>query len=590
MEKYDKTTYIGYLKKQNGGIKIIPGNKDDKIVSNRDKVLSHLTSVLSGGVKLKEKNVVKYFKALEGKYIRDKMENINNPSGGSKELYKDAHKLIKLSIKKDLPLETTLNIFKGSGPELYKKLESKIGGDKIIRKESYRSGGSFNSRESSFNSRNSRGGFENNYRFSEGGRRYSKGGRRYSEGGGRYSEGGRRYSEGGGRYSEGGRRYSEGGYPDRGGAVSGLCMNALKESLDGDIPDATDISLFFKSGYLDGKCKLDDANLRNLILKEYNIDTKTLLGGYEDNYRYSEGGRRYSEGGRRYSEGGNRDDRYNSIGGEKLTSSMFKDINTNVPGFSYHDYFVDKDNKDKRNAIIEEYEKSTGVPSINDAIVYIGAIEGLYNRNVLCDLGNRDDCNKKKAKAIQMGRRLYKELSKTYPNNNIDMIFNDEGYNIFDYIKKHSFGGYESEGGYPDRGGAVSGLCMNDLEKFLSLDDTVTPDAIDFSTFFKTHSEKYQCRIDDVNLRKLILEKYNFDTKTLPLKKGGYEDNYRYSEGGGRYSEGGRRYSEGGRRYSDYNMRGGALKLLRDDLNLNHRNLFDIELNKLRQEIALIRG
>jgi len=37
-------------------------------------------------------------------------------------------------------------------------------------------------------------------------------------------------------------------------------------------------------------------------------------------------------------------------------------------------------------------------------------------------------------------------------------------------------------------------------------------------------------------------------------------------------------------------MRGGALELLRYDLNLNHRNLFDSELNKLREELALIRG
>ena len=255
MEQYDKSTYIGYLKKQNGGIKVIPGHKDDKIISNRDRILSHLTSVLSGGVKLKEKNIVKYFKALEGKYIRDKINNPNNSSGGSNDLYKDAHKLIKLSLKKELPLETTLNIFKGSGPELYKKLESKISDNKILRKDSYRSGGSFNSRESSFNSIGSN---KNNY-----------------------------------RYSEGGRRYSEGGYPEKGGAYSNECMNDLDGFLEDMDNIPSGIRMYFKSSNL-GHCKPDDAEFRKKILSKYNFDTKTMNGGNE-NYRYSEGGRRYSD-------------------------------------------------------------------------------------------------------------------------------------------------------------------------------------------------------------------------------------------------------------------------------------------------------
>jgi len=231
-----------------------------------------------------------------------------------------------------------------------------------------------------------------------------------------------------------------------------------------------------------------------------------------------------------------------------------------------------------------------------------------------------------------MGRRLYKELTKTYPNNNIDYIFNDEGSNILDYINKHSFGGYESESGrrytegggeyseggrryseggrryseggrryseggrryseggrrysegghrysegggrysegggrysegghrysegghrYSESGGAVSGLCMESLDGWLDdFDDKSTGIGI----FFKKNVDG-RCKLDDANLHKKILEKYNFDTKTI--KTGGY------------------------------NMDGGALDLFREDLNQNHRNLFDIELNKFREEISLIR-
>jgi hypothetical protein len=429
-KRYNKDTYIGYLKHQNGGIKIIPGDKDNKIIERRDKILTHLNAVFSGGHKLKEKNLVKYFKALEGKYVRGKMTP-DNTSGGSKETLKDAHKLIKYSLKKDFPLDTILNIFRGSSPKLYSKLESKVETNNYeSRRSSYRSNGGYSeSRES--------------YR----------------------SEGGRRYSEGGGRYS----------------------------------------------------------------------------------------------------------------GGEKLTLSLFRDIPTMTTGFSYHEYFLDKDNKDKRNAIIKEYEESNSVPSISDAIIYIGAIEALYNRNVLCDLGNTSDCNNKKGKALQMGRRLYKELKKTYPNNNIDGIFKDEGYNIFDYINKHKFGGYSesresyrSEGGYNSEnekrrsfyrsegdygsesrrssyrsiggysesrrsaeGDKVTDKCINDLDEYINYSNSTLEMNQPVSALIKEFVifNKGQCHASNPEFRKKIKEKYNFDLDSL--SHGGINKLVNYSMEGG---------------------------------------------------------
>ena len=46
-EKYNKDTYIGYLKMKNGGMKIIPGENDNNIVARRDKILKHLELGLS---------------------------------------------------------------------------------------------------------------------------------------------------------------------------------------------------------------------------------------------------------------------------------------------------------------------------------------------------------------------------------------------------------------------------------------------------------------------------------------------------------------------------------------------------------------
>jgi hypothetical protein len=144
-EKYNKDTYIGYLKMKKGGMKIISGDKDEKIISVRNKILGHLDKVLSGGKRLKEKNIKKYFKALGGKYVRNDMcisGDNSNCKGGKNVSIEGAHKLLKLISKKNLPIESALDIFKGSAPQLYEKLENKIkGGHKGIKYDNDSSGG-----------------------------------------------------------------------------------------------------------------------------------------------------------------------------------------------------------------------------------------------------------------------------------------------------------------------------------------------------------------------------------------------------------------------------------------------------------------
>ncbi len=131
--KYDKNTYIGYLKLFNGGMKVIPGDIDNKIIHNRDRIIDHLNLVLSGGKQLKEKNVEKYFKALGGKYIRSKMNlpESTNVKGGSNKTISSAHKLLKLASKNNFNISNVLDIFKGSAPQLYEKLETKISGGQV---------------------------------------------------------------------------------------------------------------------------------------------------------------------------------------------------------------------------------------------------------------------------------------------------------------------------------------------------------------------------------------------------------------------------------------------------------------------------
>jgi hypothetical protein len=123
---YDKNTYIGYLKLMNGGMRIIPGDIDTKIINNRDKILEHLHLVFSGGKKLKEKNLEKYFKALGGKYMRQKLDKSNKIEGGSHKVLYDTNKLIELSVKKNHNMDKLFNLFKDSAPQLYDKLDRVI--------------------------------------------------------------------------------------------------------------------------------------------------------------------------------------------------------------------------------------------------------------------------------------------------------------------------------------------------------------------------------------------------------------------------------------------------------------------------------
>ena len=78
---------------------------------------------------LKEKNISTYFKALGGKYIRNDMcitGDTYDCKGGQNISISGAHKLLKLSKKKELPMNNILETFKKSAPVLYKKFESNI--------------------------------------------------------------------------------------------------------------------------------------------------------------------------------------------------------------------------------------------------------------------------------------------------------------------------------------------------------------------------------------------------------------------------------------------------------------------------------
>ena len=43
--KYNQSTYIGFLKMKKGGMKIIPGEKDDLIIKIEDKMFIYITGV-----------------------------------------------------------------------------------------------------------------------------------------------------------------------------------------------------------------------------------------------------------------------------------------------------------------------------------------------------------------------------------------------------------------------------------------------------------------------------------------------------------------------------------------------------------------
>jgi hypothetical protein len=122
--KYDMSTYIGYLKIKNNGMKIIPGDIDNKIIKNRDNILNHLNKVLSGGKQLKEKNIEKYIRALGGKYIRNDMCISGNNShcrDGKNVSVGGARKLIEYVNDNDI-----IDKFRDLAPVLYTKMYGTI--------------------------------------------------------------------------------------------------------------------------------------------------------------------------------------------------------------------------------------------------------------------------------------------------------------------------------------------------------------------------------------------------------------------------------------------------------------------------------
>jgi hypothetical protein len=138
--------YIGHLKTKNGGIKILPGEKDNRIIQKRNKILNHLSEVFSGGKSLKEKNISKYFKALGGKYIRNDIcikGDSNQCRKGQKVSIGGAHKLLKLAKNNEFKMDDVIYTFKESAPVLYKKFETRIDGGKYSNYD-YNMHGGFN--------------------------------------------------------------------------------------------------------------------------------------------------------------------------------------------------------------------------------------------------------------------------------------------------------------------------------------------------------------------------------------------------------------------------------------------------------------
>jgi len=122
---YDKSTYIGYLHIQNGGIKIIHGKEDRKIIKTRNFILKELI----GGLREKElpiNRLPEYFSALEGKYVRNKMCG----SGNSEclEAKRRVKKVTEKTIKGGMKLygDKVKNILEINAPLLYKKFEKRF--------------------------------------------------------------------------------------------------------------------------------------------------------------------------------------------------------------------------------------------------------------------------------------------------------------------------------------------------------------------------------------------------------------------------------------------------------------------------------
>jgi hypothetical protein len=120
--EYNDSTYIGFLKIKDGGVKVVQGGEDNKIIKSRDYVLKEL----SGGLK---KNTLpltrfpEYFSALEGKYVRNVM--CGSGSSGCVEARKRVKKITEQTIKGGMKQygDKVKNVFEINAPILYKKLK-----------------------------------------------------------------------------------------------------------------------------------------------------------------------------------------------------------------------------------------------------------------------------------------------------------------------------------------------------------------------------------------------------------------------------------------------------------------------------------
>jgi hypothetical protein len=120
--EHNDSTYIGFLKIKNGGIKIIKGGIDTKIIKSRDYVLKEL----SGGLKRNELPISRfpeYFSALEGKYVRNVMCGSGRDTciDARKRVKKITEKVIKGGMK--LYGDKVKHMFEINAPILYKKFE-----------------------------------------------------------------------------------------------------------------------------------------------------------------------------------------------------------------------------------------------------------------------------------------------------------------------------------------------------------------------------------------------------------------------------------------------------------------------------------
>ena len=119
--EYNDTTYIGFLKIKNGGVKIIHGENDNKIIKLRDNVLKELL----GGLKRNNISLYRYpeyFSALEGKYIRNVVHGSGNDNiEARKRVKKITEKIIKGGMK--IHGDKIKNMFEINAPILYKKFE-----------------------------------------------------------------------------------------------------------------------------------------------------------------------------------------------------------------------------------------------------------------------------------------------------------------------------------------------------------------------------------------------------------------------------------------------------------------------------------